>query len=247
MSMPVVFLHGWGLHGGVWDGIDLPGFQCLFPDLPGYGDSPAPVPYRAEALADAMSSQWAMSAPFVLVGWSLGGLVAQAWATRYPEQVRVLVLVDSTPAFVSRPDWPYGLPAERLAELAADLLEDRRATLLRFLSLQGRGGDAAREVVGRLRSSLLARPEPAADVLQGGLELLRDEDLRPSVGSIRCPTLVLHGGRDYLCPAAAGAWLAAHIPVARLAVHDRAAHAPFLSHPDWFGAQLQAFLNEVGT
>jgi pimeloyl-[acyl-carrier protein] methyl ester esterase len=175
----------------------------------------------------------------------MGGMVALALAARHP--VRALVLVGSSPAFVNRDGWQHGLKPGMLANFTMALAKDYRATLLRFLSLQAHGGDSEREVIARLRASVDAHGEPDTTTLASGLHLLRDLDLRDTVADIACPTLVIHGGNDNLCPATAGQWLAENIADARLAVHPRAAHAPFLSHPDWFAAQLNGFLDEVVT
>jgi pimeloyl-[acyl-carrier protein] methyl ester esterase len=238
----LVFLHGWGLHGGVWaeTAARMSDRDVLTPDLPGYGGQPGVTPYTAEALADALAAS--MPPACVVVGWSMGGMVALAWAMRHPGQVRALVLVGASPTFVNRPDWQLGITAEVLDGFAAGLADDYRATLLRFLSLQARGGDAARAVIGRLRETVFARGEPDAAVLAAGLELLRGVDLRGEVGRARAPALVVHGGHDTLCPPGAGRWLAERLPDARLALHQRASHAPFLSHPDWFDDVLAGFL-----
>jgi len=233
-----ILLHGWGLHGGIWAECGLDGAS---PELPGYGDKPSVSPYTAETLADAVAGT--IETPVQLVGWSLGGMVGLALAARHPDKVAKLVLVGSSPAFVSRPDWPHGLAPEVLAVFAESLKQDYRATLLRFLSLQARGGDAAREVIARLRESVFQRGEPASEVLAAGLDLLRDVDLRGVAARVRCPTLVVHGAYDSLCPVAAAHWLAEQIPGARLALHERAAHAPFLSHPLWFAEQVGGFLD----
>jgi len=233
-----VFLHGWGLHGGIWAECGLAGAS---PDLPGYGETPSVSPYTAEILADAVADS--IETPVQLVGWSLGGMVALALAARHPDKVTKLVLVGSSPAFVSRPDWPYGLAAEVLAGFAESLKRDYRATLLRFLALQARGGDAAREVIARLRETVFQRGEPASEALAAGLDLLRDVDLRAVAARVRCPTLVVHGTYDSLCPVEAAHWLAEQIPDARLALRARAAHAPFLSHPAWFAEQVGGFLD----
>ena len=235
-----VFLHGWGLSGEIWSQTlaQLPGAAR---DLPGYGATPVVGPYSAESLADALAQE--ISAPANLVGWSMGGMVALALAARHPDKVARLVLVGSSPAFAARADWPHGMAPEVLGEFARALAEDYRTTLLRFLSLQARGGDAARAVIGQLRARMQAQAEPDPEVLAAGLELLRTVDLRDQVGRVRCPSLVVHGGYDMLCAPAAGAWLADHLPDARLALHQRAAHAPFLSHPDWFAATVKEFLH----
>ncbi len=237
---PTVYLHGWGLHGGVWaeTRAALPGRA---PDLPGYGDAPVTTPYTAEALADEVAAGLEM--PVNLVGWSMGGMVALALAARHPDRVAKLVLVGASPAFMNRPGWDLALEPEVLAGFANDLARDYRATLLRFLALQARGGDAARAVVGRLRETVFARGEPSPSVLAAGLGLLRDVDLRDQAMTVDCPTLVVHGAHDTLCPVEAGRWLAEHIPQARLARHDGASHAPFLSHPDWFARTVAEFLH----
>lgn len=238
-----VFLHGWGLNGGIWAEtlaeLDWP--DVLTPDLPGYGQTPICTPYDAPHLAAAVAADLATDA--VVVGWSMGGMAALALAARQP--IKALVLVATSPVFVNRDDWPHGLAPEVLAGFADSLATDYRGTLLRFLALQARGGEATRAVIGRLRERVFARGEPRPETLAAGLALLRDVDLRREAAAVHCPTLVVHGGYDTLCPPAAGAWLADAIPNARLAVQAQASHAPFLSHPDWFVTQLQGFLNEI--
>lgn len=241
----LVFLHGWGLHGGIWSETTpqfVDRFSCLSPDLPGYGEAASVVPYNAETLADALAATLPDDA--AVCGWSLGGMVALALAARHPRKVARLVLVATNPAFVSGPDWPHGLAPEVLAEFARALDQDYKATLLRFLSLQARGGDQARAVIERLRCSVFQRGEPAATTLAAGLNLLREVNLRETLKQVRCPALVVHGAYDTLCPVTAARWLTEQLPDARLALHERAAHAPFLSHPEWFAGELRNFLDE---
>lgn len=245
-TLPLILLHGWGVHAGLWRAVkpDLETYRSVLAvDLPGYGDNASVLPYSADGLAQTLARQVAESC--IVCGWSMGGMVAQAWAAQRPEQVRGLILVSSSPAFVRRSDWLHGLATDTLAEFASALTEDYRATLLRFLALQARGGEAARAVTTALRGSLLGRPEPAPSVLEAGLELLRTVDLRACVGNIHCPTLIIHGARDLVCPEGAGRWLAESIAGARLAVHPAAAHAPFISHPDWFVEQVNAFVRDI--
>jgi len=249
MRPALVFLHGWGLHGGIWAETAAAFAEAgpiAQPDLPGYGGQRAPTPYDAVTLAESLAADFAnrQSGPVVLIGWSMGGMVAQAWAARFPAQVCGLVLVGTSPVFRHRGDWSHGLTDAALAGFAEDLGRDYRATLLRFLALQARGGDAARAVIARLRDTVFARGEPDPVVLAAGLRLLAEVDLRAEVARIRCPSLIVHGGHDALCPPAAGRWLADQLADARFALQSHAAHAPFLSHPDWFHATVQAFLDE---
>ncbi|MEM6325309.1 MAG: alpha/beta hydrolase [Pseudomonadota bacterium] len=85
--MELVYLHGAGLSAASWG--DVPG-RAL--DLPGHGGAPRVRPVRAETYADAIETEVPQDA--VLIGLSLGGMVAMAFAARYPERLRALVLVD---------------------------------------------------------------------------------------------------------------------------------------------------------
>lgn len=244
--LPLVLLHGWGVPGRVWQAVEA-GLdsrrRVLVIDLPGYGHRPIVRPYRPDVLAHALALD--AIGPCVVCGWSMGGMVAQAWAAQCPEQVRGLILVSSSPTFLRQADWCHGLAPEALAEFSAALTQDSRATLLRFLALQARGGEATRVVTSTLREVLSSGAEPDHEVLALGLELLRTVDLRDYAGRIACPTLVVHGAADLVCPAGAGAWLAGSIAGARLVQHAAAAHVPFLSHPAWFQEQVNAFVRDI--
>ena len=177
-----------------------------------------------------------------LLGWSLGGIIAQHWAAFEPEKVRRLILVSSTPCFAARSDWAFGMPQETLVQFAADLEKNHAATLRRFLALQVRGSEGERELLGALREKLFSRGEPHLDALRGGLAILRDADLRGVLPQITQPTLVIAGERDKLTPPEASHYLAQSLPHARAVVIAGAAHAPFLSHPEIVVEQVRNFL-----
>lgn len=237
-------LHGWGLHGGIWDALlpELtPHFRVTRVDLPGHGRSRS-SPFSPE-LKDAARALLAVAPPqAVWLGWSLGGLLAIRAALDAPSRVRALVLANATPRFTVGPDWPLGMPSETLAGFAAGLAADYRGTLQRFLSLQVQGDEAARESLRQLRESLYARGEPDPAALASGLELLKQSDLRGELTSICQPTLVIAGGYDRLTPPGAGEHLARTIPGARSHIFPRSGHAPFLSHPREFAAAVVDFV-----
>jgi pimeloyl-[acyl-carrier protein] methyl ester esterase len=239
----LVFVHGWGLHGGIWGGLPahLAGqFAVTVPDLPGHGRSRA-VPGRTlDELADAVAECVPVAATWV--GWSLGGLVALRAALRQPAKVARLVLVGTTPRFVQSPDWAHAMPAETFAGFARDLATDYHGTLRRFLSLQMNGDEHARTLLKQLRAGLFLHGEPAHAVLRDGLAILEHTDLRASLSGIDVPALVVHGRLDRLAPPAAGRYLAAQLPRAQWVEYDRSGHAPFLSQPQQFESRLREFL-----
>jgi pimeloyl-[acyl-carrier protein] methyl ester esterase len=228
----LVLVHGWGLHGGIWG--DLPAllaqhFRVTTLDLPGHGRSrTAGESPSFDAFADSVAEL--CPAPAIWLGWSLGGLIALHAALRRPEKVSKLVLVGATPKFVQAPDWPHAMPTEVFADFARSLARDYRTTLLRFLSLQIGSSESARAALKQLRSDMFAHGEPQPEALAAGLVILEQTDLRARLAEIQVSALVVHGSHDRLALPAAGAYLAAQLPQARLLCLEGAGHAPFLSH-----------------
>ena len=229
----LVLLHGWALHGGVW-GPWLERlatrFRLHLVDLPGHGHSRWS---GATTLVDfARSVSLHVPRGAVLLGWSLGGLVALELARERPGDVAALVLIATTPCFLTRDAWPAGLPAAVLDGFANGLAIDDRGTIAKFLALQARGDEHATATLAALRTSLAARGEPDPRALAAGLDILRRTDLRATLPGIATPALVVAGEHDRITPAEAGRRLAALLPAARHVEIARAGHAPFLSHPD---------------
>jgi pimeloyl-[acyl-carrier protein] methyl ester esterase len=253
---PLLLIHGWGMHGGVWTEVAqrlAADFQVLSVDLPGYGFSVGrdssrhqhsvgmdPDP-QLHAVVAELSSRF--TGPLSICGWSLGGIIAQHWAAYEPEKVKRLILVASTPCFAEREDWQFGMPQETLAQFGAELEKNPAATLRRFIALQLRGSENERELLGQLRERLFSRGEPDTGALRGGLEILRDADLRATLPEISQPTLLIAGERDKLTPPEASYFLAQAMQNARVVEVAGAAHAPFLSHSEQFVETVKGFLN----
>jgi pimeloyl-[acyl-carrier protein] methyl ester esterase len=243
----LLLLHGWGLHGGVWDTL-MPKLTLQLRvtrvDLPGHGRSRSiPMPHSLTELT--LQTMAAVPPGAVVLGWSLGGLVALEAALRMPQRMRGLILANSTPRFVTAEDWPHAMPPEQLREFADGLGQDYQETLRRFLSLQVRGDESARASLRELRDALFAHGEPDTASLATGLEILKDSDLRSKLKNVSVPTLVVAGGYDRLTPAAASEYMAAHILGAKLEVLPNSAHAPFISHPDAFVSAVLGFIRSL--
>lgn len=252
---PLLLIHGWGMHGGMWGNVAerlSQYFRVHSVDLPGHGHSRGQRTEERgqkkgntallDAIVDKLSAQF--SEPLAVCGWSLGGQVALRWAQLCPQQINRLALVASTPCFVQKPDWPCAMAAETLHEFSTALLQNYQPTLRRFIALQLRGSERERELLADLRQRLFSRGKPDVAALQGGLEILRNTDLRAQLGQVTQATLVIAGERDMLTPPAAATYLAQNLPAARLVKIAGAAHAPFLSHPDSFVKHITDFVHE---
>jgi pimeloyl-[acyl-carrier protein] methyl ester esterase len=242
----IVLLHGWGMHSGVWENVVeslVDDYRITVMDLPGHG-------YNRQARAAghslaALARIVAANAPAkaTWIGWSLGGMIAQRLTVDAPERVAKLVLVSSSPSFVRRPGWPHAMAFQTLHQFAENLKSDYRATLKRFLALEVRGSEHAREQLRLLHRILFQHGEPNPEALQDGLRILEDDDLRNVLSTAACPTLLLLGQRDSLVPACAGPAMQDLLPHARLHVFPGASHAPFFSHLTEFIRCLRDFID----
>lgn len=245
----VVLLHGWALHGGMWGPWldDLARHARLHVlDLPGHGRSTWATEVRDLAgLARAIYPQVPHEA--VVLGWSLGGMVALELARRHPRQLSALILVATTPRFLAGEGWEHGMRAEVLEEFARGLVADHRRTVQAFLALQARGDERSGEALRLLRSELASHGPPDLRALEAGLSILRDADLRDDLPRIAHPALVIAGEHDRVTPPGAGRELAMALPAARYRLIERSGHAPFLSHAPEVLAEVTGFIARHGS
>ncbi|EOI2398803.1 pimeloyl-ACP methyl ester esterase BioH [Klebsiella pneumoniae] len=215
----LVLLHGWGLNAQVWDCITpqlASHFTLHLVDLPGYGRSGGFGAMSLEAMAQRVLEQAPPQA--VWLGWSLGGLVASQVAIMRPERVQALVTVASSPCFAARDDWP-GIKPEVLAGFQQQLSDDFQRTVERFLALQTMGTESARQDARALKQAVLSLP---------------------------MPFLRLYGRLDGLVPRKIVPLLDDLWPESESILFDKAAHAPFVSHPAAFCEPLLALKTRLG-
>jgi pimeloyl-[acyl-carrier protein] methyl ester esterase len=239
---PLVLLHGWGLHGGVFAPLVdrlSDRFQMHLVDLPGHGYSrEALTPLTLEA---TVAEILARTPPAVWLAWSLGGLFALHAASVSP-QVRALALIAATPRFVRGQDWPHAVEASVFEQFGKDLQQDYKGTLERFLALDTIGSEHARAELRTLKENLYARGEPSPQALQQGLALLEESDLRTALPQLSVPSLWLSGHRDRLVAPTAMQAAAEMTPGSRYVDVRGGGHAPFLGHADQVADEVRDFM-----
>ena len=244
-TLPIFALHGWGLNAATLAPLAdaFAGHEFISVDLPGHGVlHDEPFGRDLEALVEGLLERAPPRA--VWLGWSLGGMLALAAAGIAPKRVAALVTVASSPSFVARPDWPQGMPVERLQRMAFDLSADMEQTVNDFLTLQVMSSRGGRAALRQLQASLLERGMASPQALDDGLYLLEALDLRPRATELEMPLLAMGGGRDRLVRPAAIEAFADLAPHGRACVFEDAAHAPFLSHREDFVDRVSDFLGE---
>jgi len=247
MKPALVFMHGWSGSIQVWHG-QTEYFSGKWPvqcvNLPGHGGAPdVPDGAWTDRLRGALPDR-----SYVLVGWSLGGMLSLQLAHACPDRLAGLVLASSTPCFRAKAGWMHGCPGEEFSEFRRALEEDAGKLLGQFFTLMlhgdalsgSRRNAIAEEVIDRRRP-------PSTQALRTGLQILDRLDLRPLLVDIRVPTLVMHGEYDAVVPVAAGRYLAEHLPEASLHVMH-CGHAPHLTQTDEFNHTLEAWCrNNIST
>lgn len=245
----LVLLHGWGGDSSTWAPL-LPSLENIAQvttlDLPGFGSAPPPeVPdaeaYPLDLVLDSLARQ--LPDACVLVGWSLGGMLAVQLAQRVPNKIRALVTLAANVKFVADDTYPTAMPPAVNREFNAGFGTDAPAALTLFSGLLVQGDSQARHLLKRIRAQVA--PAPSLSLYphwQGALALLAQLDNRPAFARLAQPGLHLLAERDALVPAAAGDALRRLNPRQTIHVVADSAHALHWSQPDLVAAHIKEFL-----
>ena len=239
----VVMLHGVGGGSEAWapqmDLIAGAGFLAVAWDAPGYGASPAIEPYDLAGLARALESLLdALPARrCVLMGHSMGGMIAQEAVATFPGKIAGLILSATSPAFGKADGaWQREFLAQRLGPLdAGRTMADLAPALVAAMvgpDADPAGVKAATELMSRV----------PGDSYRKALHALVAFDRRAALPAIRVPTLALAGERDGTAPPAVMEKMAARIPGAEFRVLAGCGHLASLERPRPFNDVVLAWL-----
>jgi len=228
----LVAVHGLTENRSFWSPVNLrQHFRVLSVDLRGHGDSPRVRPYgideSVEDIHQLIESMGEDRSPFI-VGHSLGGVIATAYAARYP--TRGVVNVDQSLRVGP-------LPAEMVAAVQGEGFADFVRTL--FAQLYG-------ELAPALVADIERRRNLDQDVFRGFWTPLLSWDADALAAWSRrttslpsgVPYLSLHGtdpGGDY------ADWLTERIPDAIVEQAPKCTHYPHLAQPEWFVSRVHDF------
>jgi len=175
------------------------GYRAVAWDMPGYGRSAPIEPYTFKGLAQSCIAliEGLQCGSVILLGHSMGGMVAQEVVARRPELVSRLILCGTSPAF-GKPDgdWQRRFVAERSAPLDAGRT---MAELAEQLVPQMIGPGALPEGV-KLATHCMAQVSPAT--YRRALEALVSFDRKANLPNIHVPTLLVAGEHDKNAPPA---------------------------------------------
>lgn len=238
----LVFANSLGTDFRVWDPLlpHLPSDRRLIRwDKRGHGLSDAPpAPYAMDdhvddliALLDHLGVRGA-----VIVGLSIGGLIAQGVAAKRPDLVSALALLDTAAKIGNAALWN-----DRIAAIEANGVEGLAdAVMERWFSAKFR----AENPTLSLWRNMLTRT--TVDGYAGSCAAIRDADFTESTRGLSTPTLCVVGTEDGSTPPEVVKGLADLIPGAGYLEIDGVGHIPCVEAPDRLGAALRQFLADRG-
>jgi pimeloyl-ACP methyl ester carboxylesterase len=235
----VLLIHAFPLNSGMWApqmSALTEQFRVIAPDVRGFGGSQPPKPWTMDELAGDLNrllDELAV-ADAAVVGVSMGGYIALAFWSSYPNRVRRLVLSNSR----ARADNDVERAARNemiaaIQQSGVQLLPDR---MLPRLLQPNPAPEAVREV---RRMIEVADPSAAAYAVMA----MRDRfDFSTQLQRMRCPAMVVTGENDVIVRAEDARAMADSIPGASFVTIPDSGHLSNLENPEAFNAALLRFL-----
>jgi pimeloyl-[acyl-carrier protein] methyl ester esterase len=254
------FIHGWGMNAGAFTQLikilqtqlkqsqisSNLRFNLYTITLPGHGEkhSVVPTPFDLDGITNLISPEIKQNT--ILIGWSLGGLVAQYLAIKQHPNLIGLMTIATTPKFQMADDWP-GIKPEVLDIFMNQLRQNHHKTMSRFLAIQMMGVENAKVLIREITNAIDVYPTANITALSGGLKILQEADVRPLIKEIRVPTLRTYGRLDSLVPHQVINQIQQLQPASRHLIFKYASHAPFLTDADEFTKRIIDFIKDVCT
>ena len=239
--IPLVFVNSLGTNLHMWDALIpymSPQTPLLRYDTRGHGLSDAPsAPYTIRdhsgdlsALLDELGVETC-----IVVGLSVGGLVAIDFALQHPQRLCALVLCDTAPRIGTRESW-----SERMSFVQEQGLPNIAEMIVQRWFTSDFAGRQPANFRGYV--NMLARTPPEGYL--GTCAALRDTDLSDVVNRIALPCLVLCGAQDVATSPEMVRAVAEVLPDARFELIEAAAHLPCVEQPQAVAAAIERFLEE---
>ncbi|MCA0900368.1 MULTISPECIES: malonyl-ACP O-methyltransferase BioC [Microbulbifer] len=213
-------------------------------DLPGFGartNEPWP---QTETLLAELEAQ--LPEDCLLLGWSLGGMLAVQLAERSKRvgsnKVRALVTIGANGRFVASDGWPAAMPETVFTDFCRAQREAPAKNMQRFAGLQARGDSEMRGLLKTLKAEV---PAAVPQSWSQALECLGSLDNRKLLSAPVVPTLHLFGEGDALVPVQAASAL--EVLGASCKVIPQSGHCPHLSRPAQVAEIIRDFVgNSLG-
>lgn len=237
----LVLIHGWGCDSRTWKPV-LESLQALASitliDLPGFGTSPVVPEFSLDSVLHKIAAQVPQDA--VVMGWSLGGMLAVQLAARFPERIRAVITLAANLKFVAAADYPAAMSRVINRQFNQGFAQDPQATLKLFFGLLAQGDADERGLLKQLRRNDIGS---VTDNWLQALQLLTELDNRTAFAKLVRPGLHLLADNDALVPVAVAELMRQMNPQQEIKIFENTAHALHWSKPQAVIESVAHFLN----
>lgn len=175
-----------------------------------------------------------------ILAWSYGGLIATRLAYKFPNLVKQIIFIASTPKFIGDSHGP-GIDAAWFQQFKKNFHAQPSTTFKRFISLQAKGDKNARSLIKQLHQ-YCSLEDYNLNECKLALNYLAELNLLTELQASTCECCFVHGNQDAVVPIAAVQAIAELLDV-KLYEIETAGHAPHISHPEAVQAILNTRLN----
>lgn len=236
-GLPLVLVHGVSMSAAYFHPVIDPlvdaGHRVIVPDLRGHGRSPhvegghtvEQYADDVQALLDALAIERC-----VLVGWSMGSLVAWELMHRHGrDRIAGHVVISQGPTDLRSDDFPDApLPLDVIHGFVAGVQADFHGTIAGFAPVMFKEPLSEEDVAWCAAESTMLGANAASSILLHQTLY----DARAAIASGAVPTLLIWGADEKMIPASMGVWCAENIPGSTLVVLEESGHCPQLEEPE---------------
>ncbi|WP_343192565.1 alpha/beta fold hydrolase [Buchnera aphidicola (Taiwanaphis decaspermi)] len=239
----LIMIHGLGFNNKVWY-LNIPylkkNFTLYLIDLPGFGKNKninfKSLEYVSRLIYNIVpkNSVW--------LGWSLGGLIVNKIALLYPDYIKALVIVASSPCFVLKKKWP-GITIKNINKMFNELKKNTDLYIKKFML--SNVFIYKNENYNFFIKKRINNKKISYNILKDIKKIFLYEDLRKKKIFFKIPVLRIYGEHDKIIPKSIVKILDKNNKNTYSKIIKHAAHAPFISQPKIFNSIIINFIKNL--
>ncbi|WDI78481.1 pimeloyl-ACP methyl ester esterase BioH [Candidatus Purcelliella pentastirinorum] len=238
-NINLILIHGWGTDSKIWKKITpklTKHFKLYLIDLPGYGKNiKLENINKIEEIINILYPYIPNNT--VIVGWSMGGIIATKIYLHNPTKIKGLILISTSPCFIKKKKWP-GIKLKTLKLFKINLKKNYKKTINIFhnsLLLNKKSK----------KNNIFIKKIPKKKILELGLKIIKNIDIRNELIKINIPVLNIYGEKDNIIPKKFIHKLNKLYLNNKSIIIPNTTHAPFISKPKIICKQIIKFKNFI--
>jgi pimeloyl-[acyl-carrier protein] methyl ester esterase len=169
----------------------------------------------------------------ILIGWSLGGLIATILTFKIQKKILLLIIIASSPCFMKKKSW-IGLKKKNIKKLKKKLIYNYENSIKNFLNLQKNIKEKNDKKIILLYQKIINNSKPNIKSIKFNTKILIKLDIRKLIKKIKKPIFRIYGEFDIIIKKKSKYLLDDLLKDKNSIIIKKANHAPFISHFNFF-------------